>query len=724
MHKLCLFLFSFLIFVNAQELSEKGDYGNSPFQQLKQELPTPNMFRTASGAPGPAYYQQQADYQMNIRLDEDNDRIFGDQIITYTNNSPETLDYLWIQLDQNRRAAESPTYDLLHESVPKNSLSIQEFSEKFREPKFDGGFKLDLVEDINGNKLDYIVNQTMMRIDLKQPLETHQSVSFRIKWWYNINNYMLPDQGGRSGFELMEDGNKIYVIAQFFPRMAVYNDVEGWQNMQFWGRSEYALPFGNYDVSISVPADHILNATGKLVNDKEVLSNEQYNRLQKAQNSFEKPILIVTPKEAEQNEKSKSDNLKTWRFKAENVRDFAFSSSRKFIWDAMAVNLGENNVMAMSLYPKEANPLWEEYSTRTVAHTLKEYSKLTFEYPYHKAVSVSAEYQGMEYPMICWNYGRPDKNGYVSDEIKFGMISVIIHEIGHNFFPMIVNSDERQWTWMDEGLNIFLQYNAEQNIRNTFPNIQFPNGMTNYPSRRGGPKHIIDYMSRPQSMQEPIMTQGENIQDFSNNAYGKPGSGLGILRNTIMGKEAFDHAFRTYANRWKFKHPTPADFFRTMEDASAIDLDWFWRGWFFTTWNVDMGIADVKSYVLQPTDDHRLQFVENTGEISAEDFRNMTAFQDYDRQLNAKEKNQLKNPIYFYDIRFERPGKMLMPLLLRFEFKDGTSQDIKYTPLIWRFNEEEITKFFAFEKELSRIVIDVNEETADINTENNIWVVH
>lgn len=721
MNKLYFIFILIYAFAQAQELPEKGHYGDSPFQQLKQELPTPNVFRTASGAPGPNYYQQQADYEMKIHLDEDKNIIYGDQIITYTNNSPEALEYLWVQLDQNRRASDSPSYTLLHQEINENSLTVEEFSQQFREPKFDGGFKLEFIQDTQGNNLNYTVNQTMLRIDLNEALKTNEKFSFRVKWWYNINNYMLPDQGGRSGFELMEDGNKIFVIAQFFPRMAVYNDVEGWQNMQFWGRSEYALPFGNYDVSISVPDDHILNATGKLVNEKDVLTTKQYNRLQQAWKSFDKPVMIVNEAEATQNEKSKSNQMKTWRFKAENVRDFAFSSSRKFIWDAMAVNLGENDVIAMSLYPREANPLWEEYSTRTVAHTLKEYSKLTFEYPYHKAVSVSAEHQGMEYPMICWNYGRPDKNGFVADDIKFGMISVIIHEIGHNFFPMIVNSDERQWTWMDEGLNIFLQYTAEQNIKNTFPYIKFPDGMTHYPSRRGGPQHIVEYMSRPQNLLEPIMTQGENIKDFGSNAYGKPGSGLVILRNTIMGKEAFDHAFKTYANRWKFKHPTPADFFRTMEDASAIDLDWFWRGWFFTTWYVDMGISDVKSYSLISTEDKKLKFIPQSAEINPEDFKKMKELQDFDEQLKINERNKLSHPTYFYEVTYNRPGKMIMPLLVRFEFKDGTYEDVKYSPMIWRLNENEITKVYAFEKELEKIIIDIEKEIPDINLDNNIW---
>ncbi|MDG4945532.1 M1 family metallopeptidase [Weeksellaceae bacterium KMM 9713] len=722
----CLILSFLMLSVYAQEDKNKGHYDESPFKQLKEELPTPNMFRTASGAPGPAYYQQQADYKMSIRLDEEKDVIYGDETITYTNNSPDTLEYLWVQLDQNMRAADSPTKMLYESKADTRPMTIETYSKRYREGAFDGGFKLELLQDANGKDMQFIINQTMMRIDLEKPLAPTEKISFRIKWNYNINNYRKEGEGGRSGFELMEDGNKIYVIAQFFPRMAVYNDVEGWQNMQFWGRSEFALPFGTYDVSITVPDDHVLNATGKLMNEKEVLSSKQYQRMQQAWKSYDKPVMIVNEAEATKAEKSRSKKMKTWKFFADNVRDFAFSSSRKFIWDAMAVKLNDKDVIAMSLYPREANPLWEEYSTRTVAHTLKEYSNLTFDYPYHKAISVSAEDQGMEYPMICWNFGRPTKGGYVSDRTKYGMIAVIIHEIGHNFFPMIVNSDERQWTWMDEGLNTFLQYTTEQNFKKSFPNEVFPEGFDSFPSRRGAPKDIVEYMSMPQKVLEPIMTQGDHVHNFGANAYGKPGTALVVLRNTVMGKELFDHAFRTYANRWKFKHPTPADFFRTMEDASAMDLDWFWRGWFYTTWYVDMGIEKVTPYYLQKTQvngENRLQFVEKSNEIDPAEFKKLKELKQLDSKMDPKVRKDLKNPTYFYEVVYNRPGKLIMPLLVTFEFEDGTTEEVRYPYMMWRLNDETFTKFYEFDKPVKKITIDAKQETADIDISNNVWTV-
>ena len=556
---------------------------------------------------------------------------------------------------------------------------------------------------------------------------------FSTKWWYNINDYI--QDGGRSGYEPFEkEGNKLYVIAQFYPRMAVYNDVEGWQNMQFWGGGEFALPFGNFDVNVTVPADHVMDATGELMNRSEVFTPAQVKRYELAQKSFDKPVVIVTQAEAEVNEKGFSDKKKTWKFSAKNVRDFGIATSRKFIYDAMAVQLSNKVVMAESVYPKEANPLWGETSTRTVAHTLKSYSSHTFDYPYPKAVSVSAEDQGMEYPMICWNYGRPDENGVTSERTKNGMIGVVIHEVGHNFFPMIVNSDERQWTWMDEGLNSFMQYMAEQELG------------TNFPSNRGIPSKIVPYMSGDQKILEPIMSNSENIIQFGNNAYGKPAAGLNILRETIMGRELFDHAFKIYANRWKFKHPTPEDFFRTMEDASAVDLDWFFRGWFYSTDFVDIGINEVKQYYVTETATAELKdvkvrkgrfgmdkgpFVYLVSDKSAElnlaskkplKVEEVKLLSEYvNQKFSIEEKANLKVPKYFYEVEFNKPGGMLMPIIVEMTYDDDTKEVFKYPAQIWRKNNDTAKKVYATEKAIKKIQIDPKLETADIDVTNNTW---
>ncbi|WP_414000169.1 M1 family metallopeptidase [Flavobacterium sp. W1B] len=711
---------------------EAGKYDTNKFRQMYDLLATPNMFRTASGAPGPAYYQQQADYKIDIELDDKNAKLSGSEVVTYHNNSPDSLEYLWVQLDQNQAAknSESPLAD--NEKI-EQVLPAEKFTNEFLKEGLDRGFKIDYVKDSKGNPLKYTINQTMMRIDLVTPLKPGENFSFSIKWWYNINNYQKD--GGRSGYEFFEkDGNRLYVIAQFYPRMAVYNDVEGWQNMQFWGGGEFALPFGNFDVNITVPADHVMNATGELMNRSEVFTPAQVKRYELAQKTFDKPVVIVTQAEAEANEKGFSDKKKTWKFSAKNVRDFGISTSRKFIYDAMAVQLSTKVVMAESIYPKEANPLWGETSTRTVAHTLKSYSSHTFDYPYPKAVSVSAEDQGMEYPMICWNYGRPDENGVTSERIKNGMIGVVIHEVGHNFFPMIVNSDERQWTWMDEGLNSFMQYMAEQEMG------------TNFPSNRGIPSKIVPYMSGDQKFLEPIMSNSESIIQFGNNAYGKPAAGLTILRETIMGRELFDYAFKVYANRWKFKHPTPEDFFRTMEDASAVDLDWFFRGWFYSTDFVDIGINEVKQYYVTETPTKELKdakvrrgrfgldkgpflylVADKNEELSpsskkALKIEEVKLLSDYiNKNLSAEEKSKLKNPKYFYEVEFSKPGGMLMPILVEFTYEDGTVENFKYPAQIWRKNNDTARKVYATEKAIKKIQIDPKLETADIDVTNNTW---
>lgn len=729
-------LFSFTpLLLTAQQSDtpkrEPGHKDNNKFSQMYDLMATPNGYRTASGAPGPAYYQQQADYKIAVELDDKNTKLYGTETITYHNNSPETLEYLWVQLDQNQKARNSQSP--LSESQKVNmAYPPDNFTRQFLQEEFDGGFKIEYVKDASGTPMQYTINQTMMRIDLPQPLASGKAVSFSLKWWYNINNYRVI--GGRSGYEHFDkDGNNLYVIAQFYPRMAVYNDVEGWQNMQFWGAGEFALPFGNFEVSITVPADHIMEATGVLQNRSEVFTAEQLKRYELAEKTFDKPVVVVTQDEATQREKGFSNAKKTWKFKAENVRDFAFSTSRKFIYDAMAVKLSGKTVMAISLYPKESNPLWGDNSTKVVAHTIRTYSKYTFDYPYPKAISISAEDQGMEYPMICWNYGRPDEKGFVSDRIKYGMTSVIIHEVGHNFFPMIVNSDERQWTWMDEGLNTFLQYLTEQEY------------MKGYPSQRGPAAKIVPYMSGDQKFLEPIMTNSESIYQFGANAYAKPATGLNMLRETIMGHELFDHAFKTYANRWKFKHPTPEDFFRTMEDASAVDLDWFWRGWFYTTDYVDISIKEVKQFFVSEEKPKEAQdYAVKRGRFGEDKgpFVYMVAEgPDFNKQLKKpfatnevkllatyiaekftpEERAKLASPKYFYEVTFEKPGDMLMPVIAELTFEDGTSEIYTFPVQIWRKNQQAVSRIFATQKVVKKITVDPKLQTADIDVTNNVW---
>lgn len=729
----------FILTITASAQVQQGHTNNSKFKQLYDQFADPNRYHNASGAPGVDYYQQKVDYLMDIELDDAASKLYGEETITYTNNSPDQLPYLWLQLDQNIRKSDAPN---LEKNGAGNSVTVRpsSFVSDFINDPFDGGFNIEWVTDETGKALKYTINQTMMRVDLPEAIAPGQTYVFKIKWWYNINDHV--EKRGRSGFEFFpKDGNKAYVIAQFFPRLCVYNDVEGWQNYQFWGNGEFALEFGDYQVNITVPSDHILEATGSLQNPKDVLTRQEYKRFQESATSFDKPVIIVSQEEATAKESGFSTKKSTWKFKAINVRDFGFATSRKFIWERQAVQVGSKKVMAVSLYPKEGNPLWEEYSTKAVLQTLKSYSKYTFDYPYPKAVSVHAKNQGMEYPMICWNYGRPDEDGTYSDRTKFGMISVIIHEVGHNYFPMIVNSDERQWGWMDEGLDTFMQYLAEQEFGERYP--ESIGALEKYPSRRGDPQKIVPYMAGDQDFISPIMSNPENVFQLGPNAYAKPATALNILRETVMGREVFDHAFKTYSQRWMFKHPTPEDFFRTMEDASAVDLDWFWRGWFYSTDVVDIGVKNVKKYYFSDEPDLKTKERFESYGYDLKDLPNLVFKIDeesdsFDPKVAAQNaidgskilKEYLMEeglpasavpPKYFYEVEFEKPGGLVMPLIVEYSYADGTKERVTYPVQLWRKNDASVKKVIASDKELVGVTVDPDLETADVNADNNSW---
>ena len=727
------------LFIAFLTLSSTALLAQTKFAQLDQMLPTPNNYRAASGAPGHAYYQQKADYKMTLVLDDAKQRLDGVETITYTNNSPDPLAYLWLQLDQNIYDQNADSKVIEVEKM-ENFKSVSDLRK--RDFYYDGGFKIEKITNMSGQPMTYFINKTMMRIDLAKPLLPGQNISFQIKWWYNINDRMQV--GGRSGYEYFEtDQNYLYTIAQFFPRMCVYNDVTGWQNKQFLGRGEFTLPFGDYEVSITVPADHIIGATGECQNYASILSSEQRKRLEQARKS-DTPIIIVTQAEAEAAEKNKSSQTKTWVYKATNVRDFAFASSRKFIWDAQKQTVGNKDVLCMSYYPKEGNPLWEHYSTKLVAHTIKTYSKYTVNYSYPVAISVHSKWIGMEYPMICFNGGRPEADGTYSEGEKYGMWGVIIHEVGHNFFPMIINSDERQWTWMDEGLNTFVQYLTEQEWER------------DYPSRRGPAYMIADYMRGDVSGISPIMTNSESIQQFGNNAYGKPATALNILRETIMGRELFDYAFKTYCERWAFKHPTPADFFRTMEDASAVDLDWFWRGWFYSTDHVDIALTDVKWFELntqnpelekaflqqkdaqkdvhigvtrnqtsigQTVNERDAQIDDFYGKrnIYAVDALDQKAYQGFIAKTSAEDLAYLNAGKQLYELTFENFGGLVMPLIIEVTFADGSTKVERMPAEIWRIEELKVSKVFVYDQAVVSFKLDPFLETADTDLDNNTW---
>lgn len=703
------------------------------FEQIDDLLPTPNSYRTGSGAPGASYWQQRADYVIEAEVDDKTQVLTGRETITYHNNAPESLRFLWMQLDQNIFAPGNLTSKTqtgqVVDSLPAGLLN--EIT-GVNTSDYKGGYDIKSVKDASGKNMKYTINHTMMRIDLPAPLKTGEKIVFSVDWNYTEYNRQLFD--GRGGFEYFpEDGNYVYTFAQWFPRMCVFDDYEGWQNKQFYGRGEFALTFGNYKVRITVPSDHIVGATGWLQNPKDVLSKEQMDRFQQAQKTFDKPVFIVTEKEARVKEKTRSEKKSTWEFHAEEVRDFAFASSRKFIWDAMAVKIGNKTPLAQSLYPKEGNPLWERESTKAIRNTLEVYSERTFDYPYPTAYSVHAANQGMEYPMICFNYGRPNKDGRYSQQTLSGMINVIVHEVGHNFFPMIVNSDERQWSWMDEGLNTFLD---KETMRLRYPAL--------FSGTRGTPLGITAFMKGDKSQMRPIMSMSDNIrqEEFGPNAYYKPSAALTILRETVMGPELFDAAFKEYAQRWAFKHPKPADFFRTMEDASAVDLDWFWRGWFFTNDNVDLEVTDVKWFRLanEVSDPENKNVKVAPGDLArsqgqgkgASDFSNgpeeftltNTRQQLYGEFRSKVDDNAIRSKLagkHIYEITFTNRGGLVSPLVIEWTYKDG-SKEIEQIPAeVWRINEQQVTKVFVKDKEVTNIRLDPNMELADVDVTNNTF---
>ncbi len=733
------------------------------FRQLETELPSPNIYRSASGAPGPAYWQQQVDYKMDVTLDEDKKRIIASEVINYTNNSPDPLRYLWVALDQNRfkdgstaRMSEVASAAGTRRDRAGSGDSYS-FAALMRAQGFadqNHGFEFKLVGDGEGNPLEYTINDTMMRIELDPPLQPEESTSLRIDWEHNIIDEV--NIGGRGGWEYFEeDDNYIFGLAQWFPRLAAYTDYTGWQNKQFLGRGEFTLEFGDYEVNLTVPEDHIVSATGVLQNPRQALTAEQRRRLDKA--NTKEPVFIVTPEEAEENEKSKAKGTKTWKFKAENVRDFAWSSSRKYIWDAMLFEQDDEKnpvVTAMSFYPKEAEPIWSQYSTHAVVHTMDVYNKFSFNYPYPVAQSVNSwERGGMEYPMITFNGYRPvpgkdgEKPTY-SRNTKYGLIGVIIHEVGHIYFPMTVNSDERRWTWMDEGLNTFLEYMAEYEWEENFP-------------IRGGFQNPLDQITRymTSSNQVPIMTQSDSVLQFGPNAYAKPAAALIVLRETVMGRELFDYAFREYARRWKFKRPTPADFFRTMEDASAVDLDWFWRGWFFDTEYVDIGIPSVREYRIS-TQDPDIEFDKDRDEnlarypenivqrrnreegiepyierfpdtvdfynendrftVTNKDRNSFTSFVDgLDADEKAAYERALDENPYIYFVDFENHGGLISPLPLTITYVNGDTEELTIPAEIWRRNLKNVTKLIVRRNKIEKIELDVAHQTADANYDNN-----
>jgi len=739
--------------MQAQIQNNSNSNHANKFEQLGTILQTPNEQRTASGAPGTKYWQQRVDYDIKCELDEANNKLTGSETITYFNNSPDILHYFWMQLDENQHSTVNNANYQTQNTIPQQATdkTLDRYEEKMSDNGY--GFNITKLTDAAGKSLKYTINKTMMKVDLPTPLKPGQKFVFNCSWNYKLANRgdFIRFAGARGGYEKFSDGNNNYTMTQWYPRLCKYSDETGWQNHQFTGTGEFALTFGNFKVQMTVPADHIVGSTGECQNYAQTLTPTQMSRWQKAQ-TVKEPLQIVTLDEALNASKTKSKTKKTWIYKADNVRDFAWTASRRFVWDALPTMVEGKKIMSMSYYAKEAYPIYSKFSTKAVAHTLRTYSDFSFPYPYPVAISVEGN-QGMEYPMISFNPGRANDDGSYSEGAKNAAILVIIHEVGHTFFPMIVNSDERQWTWMDEGLNSYLQYLSQELWDNKFP------------SDGGVPSAITDYMKLPKNQLEPIMTNSENINNFGSNAYDKVATGLNMLRETIVGRELFDEAFRTYSRRWAFKSPTPADFFRTIEDATGEDLDWFWRGWFYSTDACDIAIDTVKHAVPDVT--AVPQRTKDTTFMVALAKPAVNQFEDLSKIRNRKDKNIVfetdkdtslrdfywkyareiekydssKYPVLvspqtesldeegkkkygdkqLYEITFSNKGGLVMPIIIEWTFKDGTTEIERIPAQVWRKNEQKVIKTFMKDKEVASIKLDPYKETADIDETNNSY---
>jgi hypothetical protein len=654
------------------DTSKKVNQSN--FRAL-DEWPTANEYRTGSGSPGPKYWQQQVDYLVRTSLDTASHKVTGTERITYHNNSPDQLGYLWFQLDQDIDKADSRAAAAAR-ALPK---TINPAARRFLFPEeiTDPGYTITRVQlvDAKGKKTDAKTyrNGTQLRVDLAEPLATGKVAMVEIDW-----SYPVPERGrnGRGGREKLKDG-WLYEIAQWFPRAAVYDDHNGWQNVQFYGQGEFYLEFGNYDVSITVPHDHIVQATGVLVNPQEVLTATQRARLATAM-AGDTAVFIVRPDEINTpGTRPAGTGPLTWHFKAEKVRDFAWSSYRGYGWDARGYRYASNpkrTIELHSAYPREAIPLWSTVSTKAIAVTMDVYGKMAFEYPYPVARNVNGPVFGMEYPMIAFCGGRPKPDGTYEKSAEYAVAGVTIHEVGHNWFPMIVASDERRWTWMDEGINSYLEYYGELAYDPNWPKAGL----------RGPAKNLVGYMKSP--AQVPLMTESDAIYaNFGNNGYSKPATALVLLRENVIGGEAFDRAFREYSTKWMFKHPEPSDFMRSIVGGTGEQLNWFWRGMFYTTYANDQAIGPVES-------------------------------QDAEQLAGEKRKGE-----FYHRITVEQKGGLIMPLHLGVTYDDGTSEVIKLPADIWRNNEKTFTYGYFAKKGISQVVVDPNELFIDINPGNNTW---
>ncbi|HUI28689.1 MAG TPA: M1 family metallopeptidase [Candidatus Acidoferrales bacterium] len=637
MRMMCVFLILFL----ETPLLRAQSNGNL-FSPL--DLPTANDVRTADGRPGPGYWQQRADYSIKVDLDTSESKISGSETITYTNNSPQSLDHLWLQLDQN-----------LFKEGSRGSYEFTGRRSRYRGAFENGGYELSsviVVQDGKKVRSHYIVDDTRMRVDIERPVPARGGkVQLEITWSFAVPRYG-SDRLGR--FE-SQDGT-IYEIAQWYPRMCVYDDVNGWNPLPYLGEGEFYLEYGNFDVEITVPHDYIVMATGVLQNPEQVLTRSERDRLALAR-KIDSTIHVISKDEiAQQGTRPEGKVDLTWRYHAENVRDFSWAASHAFIWDASHWD----NILLMAVYPKEGIsadtsrvPGWEK-DVEFMRHTFKFYSETYYHFPYPVATNVAGIVGGMEYPMIVFCNVRSRGQG---------LYSVTDHEFGHGWFPMTVGSDERRYAWMDEGINTFINY---------YSGVDYYGGEA-IALRTGNADTIARRMCTPVNDQ-PIMTRADQIKPdkYGFLEYYKTAFGLRLLREQIIGPERFDRGFKNYIQRWAFKHPQPSDFFRTISDYSGEDLDWFWKGWFYSTDVLDQAVDTVVA-------DSAVSFV----------------------YLSNK-------------------AGLVMPFKLQVTFDDGSIDSFNVPVEAWFLGNDYTLQIYD-ERKIDKVVVDPGHVMPDVNRDNNIW---
>ncbi|WP_080237800.1 M1 family metallopeptidase [Spirosoma rigui] len=604
-----------------------------------------NDYRTGSGAPGPRYWQNRADYQINVTLDDQQNTITGEVTIAYKNNSPETLSYLWLQLDQNAFSDTS-----------RAAKTTPVSGGRFGNLGFAGGLTIKSVTTDQGkakfNATPYEITDTRMQVRLPEAVKPGGDVKVKVAY-----SFKIPEYGSDRMGQLKRKDGIIYEIAQWYPRMCVYDDIEGWNVLPYLGAGEFYLEYGDYEYNVTVPWDHIVAGSGELLNPNDVLTAEQIKRLAQARQS-DKTVMIRSKDEVTNADtRPKKSGMLTWKFRCLNTRDVAWASSRAFVWDAAKMNLPSGKpALAQSMYPAESatNDSWNR-STEYVKGCVEFYSKYLYEFSYPVATNIAGIVGGMEYPGIifCDHKDKRDALWGVTD-----------HEFGHNWFPMIVGNNERKFPWMDEGFNTFI---------NTLSTANFNKG--EYDRERGTMHDIAPALFSPV---EPIMTIPDVQQPRALGilAYYKPGMGLKLLRESILGPERFDFAFKHYVDRWAFKHPTPYDFFRSMEDGAGEDLGWFWRGFFYETWKLDQGMKDVK-------------YVDGSAE-----------------------KGSL--------ITIENLEKMAMPVTIEVTESNGKKGRVTLPVEVWQRGGSWTLRYNSTSS-LKTVVIDPDQKLPDVNSKNNTW---